>query len=326
MRRRKTLSHKIGRYLAAKIFTLATQFSDPIHHTCCPACGSRKIQHQLEARDHTVSGENFGIWSCTECSLRFTQDIPDAQHIGQYYQSESYISHTNTRKGLVNTLYHWVRRYTLGSKRRLLVNLSGKSSGKLLDYGCGTGAFAATMQQAGWQVLGLEPDAGARAQASLAGVDNGAPEMLFELDAASFDVITLWHVLEHVHRLHDVVQALVRALKPDGLLLIAVPNYSALDAAHYGEHWAAWDVPRHLYHFSPDAMQRLLSKHGLSMVQQRAMPFDAFYVSMLSEKYRHGRLRLMAAAWTGFRSWWRAMGHPDRSSSVIYILRPEKKF
>lgn len=297
-----------------------------IYHDTCPICGSREIAFAFSAKDNTVSGETFEVWDCTHCTSRFTQGIPAEEDIGAYYESEEYISHSNTSKGLINTLYQQVRAFTLVQKRKLIERLSGQTKGTLLDIGCGTGEFLREMQQHDWEVKGLEPSPAARdfARQSYA-LQVDEPDQLFGLSAQSADVITMWHVLEHVHRLSDTLNQIHDLLRPDGLLLIAVPNFTSSDADHYREHWAAYDVPRHLYHFSPRGMKMLLEKHRFSIQEHRPMPFDAFYVSMLSEQYAHGHNRLPSAFLTGLRSWWRAGRDVQLGSSVLYVVKKGQK-
>lgn len=291
-----------------------------IHYQHCPACGSDAIVPQLTAIDYTVSKQSFPIWHCSHCTLRFTQDVPEQEAIGPYYQSDAYISHSDTKKGLVNSLYHMVRKRTLNKKRQLVIKASGLRKGNILDIGCGTGAFLNAMKTAGWATTGLEPDATARANAAtLYGIQAETPERLFALKAGSFNVITLWHVLEHVHDLQGYLQQIHSLLAPGGCLIIAVPNYTSHDATVYGAYWAAWDVPRHLYHFSPASMQQLLKKNGFALKEQKPMWYDSFYVSMLSENYKNGKGNLVAAFFTGLRSNSKAMGKPSACSSVIYI-------
>ena len=173
-------------------------------YTNCPICDGKDIHAVMTAKDFTVSQKIFSIWHCNSCTLRFTQDIPDEKEIGVYYASDDYISHSNTKKGLINNLYHLVRQRTLFSKRRLVIKESGKKKGNILDIGCGTGAFLHTMHDGGWTTTGLEPDMNARAKAlELYKIHTEVPGKLFQLEPASFDVITLWHVLEHVHDLHE---------------------------------------------------------------------------------------------------------------------------
>lgn len=292
-----------------------------IHHLQCPVCGSRHIAPALQATDYTVSRQVFAIWECADCTARFTQDVPDADSIGPFYAADSYISHTDTDTGLINKLYKLARRYTLRLKTRQIQRLSGRSAGHLLDVGAGTGAFAHAMQQAGWQVTGLEPDAGARSVAyKNYHLQLQSPDQLFQLPAHSFHVISLWHVLEHVHTLHDYFDQFQRLLAPGGVVLIAVPNYQSTDAAHYQQHWAAYDVPRHLYHFSPRSLSALAGLHDFAVVQRLPMWLDAFYIALLSEQYRHGRQRLIAAGWQGLRSVLGAVRSADAASSLLYVL------
>lgn len=288
----------------------------------CPVCGSHRIQPVFKAKDYTVSQEWFPIIACDDCTLRFTDMVPGEEEIGAYYKSDDYISHTETAKGFINSVYHSVRRRTLLQKKALIRQKTGKTTGNLLDLGCGTGAFLQVMQAAGWMVKGLEPDPGARAIAASRGIDVSAISAFFHLPQHSFDVITLWHVLEHVHQLHAYVEQFSKLLKPDGLLVIAVPNYTAADAEHYQENWAAYDVPRHLYHFSPAAMRRLMEQHGFTVEDTRPMWFDSFYVSMLSEKNQGaGSAGLVKAVWQGLKSNWNAVQHTTRCSSQIYLIR-----
>lgn len=318
-----------------------------IHYDSCPVCGSPGVNKVMTAADHTVSGESFEIWQCANCSLRFTQDVPGADHIGKYYKSENYISHTETNKGIVNWLYLQVRRFTLSGKRKLIEKITGVKKGKLLDIGAGTGAFVNDMSDAGWIAEGLEPDDAAIKRAAAAyGIQLKPSSELFNLAPAVYDAITMWHVLEHVHDLHAYIEQLKKLIKPSGKIFIAVPNYTSFDAGHYGASWAAYDVPRHLYHFSPASMKVLMEAHGLKIESIHPMWFDSYYVSLLSEKYRSpipfkremrgggaetvmqpGRGGLISSSgsllkgfWLGFRSNNRTFANRRKASSLIYII------
>jgi 2-polyprenyl-3-methyl-5-hydroxy-6-metoxy-1,4-benzoquinol methylase len=292
-----------------------------IHHTSCPVCGYASIKEVLVVKDHSVSHESFQVMECDQCTLRFTQNIPDAASIAPYYKSEDYISHTNTSKGLINQLYQTVRKRTMVGKRKLVQNATGRYQGSLLDVGSGVGTFVHEMKSNGWQVTGLEPDADARQVAKqLYGVELSDTAQLYQLAPGSFDAITLWHVMEHVHELDRYVAQLKTLLKDKGKLFIAVPNYTSNDAGVYKEFWAAYDVPRHLYHFSPKSVKTLVEKHGMRIEQYKPMWYDSFYISLLSSKYKNGSSNLIAAGWNGFLSNCKALFDVKKCSSVIYVI------
>jgi SAM-dependent methyltransferase len=286
----------------------------------CPVCGSSHFESFLTCKDYTVSGEFFNIVSCSSCSFKFTNPRPSDSEIGNYYKSESYVSHSNTKKGLINKLYHVVRKKTLKDKLRLISKYV--SRGTILDYGCGTGMFLRTCQVAGWDSLGFEPDADARKIAGSEGltVCSSKQEIAAALRGAKLDIITLWHVLEHVTDLQPTLQFFNDSLSEKGRLIIAVPNHTSYDAVHYKQFWAGYDVPRHIYHFSPDTIQKLLSGFGFKLESCLPMPFDSYYVSMLSEKYKSGSISYFKAFLSGLKSNIRAK-LPSQYSSVIYVFK-----
>ncbi len=291
-----------------------------VHYTNCPVCYSPSIAPLLTVRDFSVSGESFVIWQCADCSLRFTQDVPDQASVGPYYQSQDYISHSDTDKGLVNRLYKKVRKYTLQRKANLVIK-NTKTKGSILDLGAGTGAFLKVVGERGWEATGIEPDAGARALAKkLYGIQLLDTMELKNLPAGKFDAITLWHVLEHVHELHEYVEQLKSLLKEKGKIFIAVPNYQSLDANVYKSYWAAYDVPRHLYHFSPKSMQTLMEKHGLRIIEHKPMWFDSYYISLISTRYKNGKTGWAGAVFSGFQSNIKALFNRSACSSLIYIV------
>lgn len=293
-----------------------------MHLFSCPVCRSQQIQPWQSATDHTVSGTAFTIWHCNGCTARFTQDAPDEQASGSYYKSAAYISHSNSGEGLVNSIYRQARKITLQIKRRQVLRFSQLKSGKLLDIGCGTGAFAHTMQSASWQVVGIEPDEVARLNAEqLYGFSPLLPTSLYTLPAGQWQVITLWHVLEHVYDLHGYFQEFKRLLQPSGVCFIAVPNYTSADAHHYQANWAAYDVPRHLYHFSPQSFAQLAADHGFTIKAKLPMWLDAWYVALLSEQYLNNKWGIPAALWQGLKSTLAALGNNNKCSSLIYVLQ-----
>ncbi len=292
-----------------------------INYDHCFCCGSAAVSKVFTCTDFTVSHEQFEVWKCSNCTLRFTQNVPSEENIAAYYRSADYVSHSDTKEGLVNRLYHFVRSFTLHTKRNLVKKVTMLQQGVLLDVGAGTGAFLNRMKQAGWNVTGLEPDEIARGKA-LSNYDLRLEELkkIENLVGETFDAITLWHVLEHVHDLHGYLEKFAEILKPTGRLIVAVPNYTSYDANVYEAYWAAYDVPRHLYHFSPKSMEVLLEQKGFVLEAVKPMWFDSFYVSMLSEKYRP-QGNTLSAFWTGLISNIQAAFDTKKCSSIIYVVK-----
>lgn len=285
----------------------------------CPVCESKKFNPFLTCNDNTGSDESFNIVKCDSCGFAFTNPIPLEENLGKYYESDEYISHSNTNKGLVNFLYQRVRNYTLNKKVSLLRSLgNGK---KILDIGSGTGEFLNQCQINGFEVTGIEPSDKGRKQAKENfNLNVYTEDYLTDISDNSFDFITMWHVLEHVYHLNQRLEELYRIIAPNGYVIIAVPNLKSYDASFYKEFWAAYDVPRHLYHFSPNDIKNLCKKHKFSLVKTLPMKFDSYYVSMLSEKYKNGSSNIFASFLKGFQSNLKAK--PELSySSQIYILQ-----
>ncbi|MCX6269759.1 MAG: class I SAM-dependent methyltransferase [Bacteroidetes bacterium] len=253
----------------------------------------------------------------------FTNPRPAAEELQKYYQSDDYISHSNIRKGILPVLYQRIRKYTLKRKYRLLEKY--QKPGNLLDVGCGTGEFLALGKQRGWNVTGIEPSTQAREQAvSNFKLEVGDESLLDHLPSGHFNMITLWHVLEHVPLLNERMQTLHRLLHDDGLLVIALPNSGSWDARHYHSAWAAYDLPRHLYHFTPVTSKHLLEKHRFTVLTQKPMVFDSFYIGLLSEPYRTGKKNLPLAFYTGLYSNLWAFFHQKNYSSFILLSKKEK--
>lgn len=291
----------------------------------CPVCGSTHLKRVMTCTDYYASGEQFELFSCEDCGFTFTQGAPVEAEIGKYYETPDYISHSDTRKGAMNIVYHYVRSYMLGRKARLVAKVAYRKSGRLLDIGTGTGYFANTMSRRGWKVEAVEKNPQARDFArEHFGLEVKPESALKEFAPGSFDVITLWHVMEHLESLNETWELLRELLTEKGMLIIAVPNCSSYDAERYGEYWAAYDVPRHLWHFTPGTIQQLASRHGFIMAARHPMPFDAFYVSMLSEKYRGSSCSFLKGIYAGTLAWFSALGRKERSSSMIYVFRKKR--
>ena len=269
----------------------------------------------LNCKDNTVSGEHFEVMAHKEYEMLVTSPVP--KNLEKYYKSESYISHTDSKKTFFDKIYQAVKNHTL--KQKLLLLNSFKSSSKsVLDFGAGTGDFLKICKNNNWQVLGIEPSAEARENAAKKGIH--LKENLLDITNQKFDVITLWHVLEHVGNLKSTIKVLKSLLQPEGRIVVAVPNYKSYDAAFYKEHWAAYDVPRHLWHFSQKAIRKLFLEAEMIVEETLPMKFDSYYVSLLSEKYKTGKSNPVKAFYRGFLSN-RSAKSTTEYSSLIYVIK-----
>ena len=289
----------------------------------CPCCGSSSFSPHLKSTDHTVSHETFDIIRCNNCSFLATSPRPDDNELPTYYQAVSYISHNNRANSFFDIVYRAVRHYTLRWKHQLLNQYSQPGQSKiLLDYGCGTGDFLHHCHKRGWNAYGVEPSTAARQQIPLPTKKN----VLSQFEPAALpkaNAITLWHVLEHIPDLPQTIAQLRDHLAPSGTLFIAVPNPNSQNAQHYGNTWAAYDVPRHLWHFTPSTMARILANHKLTIYKTLPMTLDAYYVSLLSEQYQNRAKPAAAinAFVQGVQSN-RAAKRNGQYASLIYIVRP----
>ena len=274
----------------------------------------------LTVKDHSVSQETFDLYRDETLDLLTTYPQPDLTALPKYYESDDYISHTDGKRSLFENAYHFVKNIALKNKLNL-INRLNPEKGSLLDIGAGTGDFLTVANNNKWTTKGVEPSEKAKAIALKKGVD--FVNNTSELPSHSFDVITMWHVLEHVPDLENQIIELKRLIKPEGTIIIAVPNFNSYDAKHYGSFWAAYDVPRHLWHFSKTAIQTLFAKEALQLVQTLPMKFDSFYVSLLSEKYKTGKMNFIAAFWIGLCSNWKATKNLEFSSHIYIIKNKE---
>ena len=291
----------------------------------CPLCKSDAIRKRFACIDNFATGESFDIYECTDCGFSFTQNIPDEKSIGRYYESQTYISHSNTKEGIVNRIYHLVRKIMLQRKARLIERLTLLKNGKILDYGAGTGHFARVMESKGWSVTAIEKSDSAREFALKEfGFKMYAVEALTEIKDRELDVVTMWHVMEHIQNLDEMWEQLYRILDDTGIAVIAVPNSISYDAQKYKEHWAAYDTPRHLWHFTPSSIMRWGEKHGFLLEKQYTMPFDGFYISMLSEQNIGSRLHTIKGFWSGLKGWIAQCRRRSASSSIIYVFRKRR--
>ena len=284
----------------------------------CPWCDSEKTQMHLWVKDYFLTGEAFEIHECLKCGLLFTEPRPDSNHIGKYYQSEEYYSHQENKSGFIQKIYESVKKVNLKHKRKLATK--GMKVGTMLEIGCGVGDFLHEMEQRGWNCTGIEPSKEAKAIAQnrvKANILN--PEDLATLKDESFDLITMWHVLEHVDNLKDEVRHLQRLLKKGGRLVLALPNFKSTDAEYYREYWAAYDVPRHLNHFCRESITNIFKTTKLQLKKIDKLVWDAYYISYMSEKYKNHTLPLLKGAVRGLMSNCKARKSGEWSS-LVYVL------
>lgn len=287
--------------------------------TKCPLCKSKNIKNLIICEDHLVSGESFAINVCGNCTFKFTNPRPINEALHKYYQSEHYISHTSKANSLRHFLYKTIRSYTLKNKLKLVNSLSKK--GIILDVGCGTGEFLKTCSNVNWDIQGIEPDQKAREKAEKL-LDIKLMDSLFNCtDENKYQIITLWHVLEHLPELNKTIKHLKNMLSVRGRLIFALPNVDSYDAKKYKEYWAAYDVPRHLYHFSQITFKKLMKNHDLKVESVYPMRFDSYYVSLLSESYKNKYFNYSKAFISGWLSNSYARKNKNNYSSLIYIVK-----
>ena len=253
--------------------------------------------------------------------MLITSPQPKIEDLGKYYESEKYISHTDSKQSFFDKIYQRVKKYAVSRKVKLINGLVDSNSATkfLLDVGCGTGDFLVGAKKREWKIRGVEPNENAR-QITESKTSQKIVKDISELNSDQYDVITLWHVLEHIPNLTEYISQLKLLLKPKGTLLIAVPNYKSYDAKRYGKFWAAYDVPRHLWHFSKRSIKGLFEKEKMEVVKIHPMLFDSFYVSLLSEKYKTGKQNPIKAFFVGLYSNILAVRSKEHSSQ-IYVIK-----
>lgn len=288
----------------------------------CPVCGNNSFSTFLKTRDYFLTQTTFTLDQCNECGFVFTNPVPLLADLPKYYDSPDYLSHTADTFSLTGQVYKMFRKANIKNKYKLVNRYKqGKS---LLDIGCGTGELLNHFNKMGWNVNGIEPNSSARSFAvKNYNIPVFAENGLDKFDKESFDVISMWHVLEHVPDLNGRMIQLKKLVKNDGLLIIALPNLNSPDAIKYGPHWAGLDVPRHLYHFTKDTFQTLLQKHNMELLESVPMKFDAFYVSLLSEKYLRKGIPYVPAFISGLKSNAHARKN-NNYSSMIFVVKPNK--
>lgn len=287
----------------------------------CPACSAQNIAELFHVKDHLVSGSDFLISRCKSCGMGWTVDPPPESEAGDYYASEEYISHSDKKQSISDYLYHLARSFMLGRKHNMVTKATGKRTGTLLDIGSGTGYFAAFMKESGWNVTGIEINDDARTYSIVkSGINAIAPGEVKKIPSGSADCVTFWHVLEHLYDPAGWLEEVRRILTSDGKCIIALPNFSSADARWFGNRWAALDVPRHLWHFSPEALNHFVSKQGFTLEKTAALPLDIFYISALGYRNLGKTLPLLRGLLIGVFLAVRSGFNRKKASSLVYVL------
>lgn len=283
----------------------------------CPVCLSKSFSYKIKSKDFCISNEEFNIVSCDSCGLWQTYPYPEKEKIEKYYISRDYISHSDKKEGFLDIVYHLVRKYTIFQKIKLVKKYVPR--GTILDFGCGTGYFLENCKKNDFIAYGIEPSKLAREKAISKGLFVKETLNYFFEKKISFDVITLWHVLEHLYLPNEYINKFHQILKNKSYLIIALPNRNSYDCNYYKEYWAGYDVPRHLFHFTKkDIIQ--LTKDKFNLIKILPMYFDSFYVSILSEKYKKSNFYILKGLKTGFISNIKALKN-NEYSSLIYVLQ-----
>lgn len=288
----------------------------------CPVCNSSENKIVLEGCDFFLTKEKYTISVCLNCGLRFTNPRPGSEQIQKYYESAEYISHNTNQKGILTRAYKLARRFTLRKKLSIIRNYS---KGKvILDIGCGTGDFLNYCQENDFIVYGVEPNEKPRKSAcNNFKLDVRENLTDFSSETVKFDCVTLWHVLEHIHDLNTTMLTIKKLLNPGGIIIIALPNMNSWDAYHYGKYWAAYDLPRHLYHFNFSTFDLFARNNGFKINKIIPQTLDSFYISLLSEKYLSGKTKFVKAFIFGLYSNLKAKKPDFGHSSIVYILDRE---
>ncbi|MFT4565893.1 MAG: 2-polyprenyl-3-methyl-5-hydroxy-6-metoxy-1,4-benzoquinol methylase [Saprospiraceae bacterium] len=291
-----------------------------IHIDKCPICSSTKLFPHMKVTDIPYSGETYEVEVCQNCSFALTQDAPSEEEMGKYYNFDNYMSHADAAESVVDKLYHKVRDWMFVRKEKWIkAHITGR---QLLDLGAGTGYFVNYMQIQDYKITGVEPEPGARKTAAeKLGIELHSMEAMRNFEEGSFDGITMWHVLEHIHEIDAYFETINKVLKKDGALFIAVPNYTSAAKKAFEEYWNGWDVPKHLWHFSPSSMETLANKKGYDLEAKYQLPFDPFYISMLSQRNKSVNFWQIRGLFRGFGAYLKERSNVDKACSILYVLK-----
>lgn len=287
----------------------------------CIVCGSTDHQTELLVTDWLVTQEKFNVKRCNKCLFRFTANPPSAEAAGKYYETEEYVEHSDNNDGFINKLYHFGRKWMMKYKLSLIQNL--QTGNRLLDVGSGAGYFLNFMQQSGYAVEGVEiSEKAVKGCKDKYNIDAYHPSRLIgNKIEINVDIITLWHVFEHVYEYDEYFNSFSKLLSKDGRLIIAMPNYKCLEEKIYRTHWNGYDTPRHLWHFTPETFKKFAADRGFEIVKMKSLPLDPFYNSMISASYKKSFTLLPITLLNGILSSILSSISLKHSSSIVYILK-----
>lgn len=300
----------------------ASNQASPARHSTCPYCKSARAFEKGQCTDHMVSGERFRLYQCPDCGLIYTVLNAQTTETGRYDKVQHRITFGDKPRGLLRRMYRVARIIMLKRKLKLITRITGRKSGRLLNYGAAIGYFSSIMEDHNWKVVSIERSHEER-QFSLEMFHHRMmdEDAMDQLRPGTFDVVTLWHVLGNRMNASQLMDRLYDLLKPNGMLFVASPNSASLDAAHYKDEWAGWDVPRHIWHMNPSLLQRIAKEHGFIMMHRERLPFDVFYISILSERNLGHFFPITRGMIRGLYYHLKTIGHIDRSSSLVYVFR-----
>lgn len=269
-----------------------------------------------KTKDYLVTGNSFEVRLDQQTQIAYTHPQPNEEELGQYYASEEYISHGNKKRSVIERIYAIAQNIMLKQKEQWLTKHSTQNK-RYLDFGCGTASLVAYLNGKNWDSYGVEPSEKAR---NFSAVAERLYPSIEELPQKEFDAIALWHVLEHLPDPAKFLKTFYDRLDQQGHLFLALPNFNSYDAKHYGNFWAAYDVPRHLRHFSARGIIQLCEENGFAFVESKGLAFDAFYVSYLSEQHQKNKFAFIKGMMVGCWSNLLAL-FTQEYSSKLYVFK-----
>ena len=287
----------------------------------------KKLKHVLSANDHLVTGRKFDILKNPETTILETHPRPTKEELPTYYDSENYTSHNDKSAGIVSFCYRIIKSISTRRKIRIGQNSLSKNTPqnkpRLLDVGCGTGDFLYSCLKKGWQINGIENNKNAKKNSRTEVSSFIFDDFEFlKSQPERFDIITMWHSLEHIIDLKQTIVDMKKLLTNKGVIVVACPNHKSFDAMFYKESWAAYDLPRHLWHFDKDSISKLFLEHNMQLTKTLPMYWDSFYISILSEKIISKKNKFLKGVIVGLLSNVSAMFSKEHSS-LIYVFNKE---